>query len=129
MINHAINGIKQVKVALESSVSGLLPLLTDKNFPLDERWELFKEMSQFLPIPSYGSDYAAEELGLISSEHDFGTERNETILFVDRYDTFLDMKYEYDLHDERGAAFQDQAKLDEWRERILAAGEAGFIYD
>lgn len=124
MINHAINGIKQVKVALKSSVSGLLPLLTDKDFSLEDRWELFKELSPYLPLDPYGSDRIAKELELIVSDYDdFYVERYQLVMYTDRYEQLLERVRE----DEGGP--EDYEQLDQWRESVLALGKQGFHFD
>lgn len=127
---HELNNLKQIKISIDHYIEQLKPRLTNKDFSLEDRWELFKELSPYLPIDPYGSDDDAERLGLISSEYDFGTERHQQVIYTDRYETFLDMKYAYDQYEEEPpVSFQDHNKLDEWRESVLALGIQGFHHD
>lgn len=102
----------------------LLPVLADKNLPLDDRWALFEVAEHFLPVaPFYKEGLLAED------EYDlFGTDRYYTVYFKDRYKTLLD--YPYNLSPtEHEEYIEYNGTPDEWRERVLASGYRGCVYD
>lgn len=102
----------------------LLPLLADKNLPLDDRWTLFEATEHFLPVAPFYN----EELLWEDEYNAFGTERYRTIYFKNRYEILLDY---LDNHSpaEHEEYIEYNGTPDEWRERVLASGYRGCVYD
>lgn len=121
---HELNNLKQIKISIDHYIEQLKPRLTNKDFSLEDRWELFKELSPYLPLDPYGSDRIAKELELIVSDYDdFYVERYQLVMYTDRYEQLLERVRE----DEGGP--EDYEQLDQWRESVLALGKQGFHFD
>jgi hypothetical protein len=112
--------------------------LTDKNIPLDERWETYKEVAKLLPINYDYIDNAFEKiLGDISLYDEFNIDRYQTARYVDQVEGLEDdLAYE---EEQAAITFAEprepytprftREQLNEIKEYVLASGTQGFIYD
>lgn len=99
--------------------------LTDQRFTLDARWRLFMAIEVMLPIHSYGSDWGVLKN---DSEYDeYYTERYSTVLFKDRLER-LEEEIWY-AEDQNELLRYTREDIDAWKERVLASGYRGFVYD
>lgn len=122
---HELNNLKQIKISIDHYIEQLKPKLTNKDFSLENRWELFKELSPYLPLDLYdGSDWSVEELGLNMFDYDdFYVERYQPVMYTDRYEQLLER-----VRENEGGP-EDYEQLDQWRESVLALGKRGIHFD
>ena len=103
---------------VEISPEAATEMLTDKSIPLDERWELYEQMVKHHVITSdegYGD-------GFIETLTPGGT------LYDDYYmDRHVSMTYPDML--ERAEDTNKAHNVEEWKEKVLAAGDASFTND
>lgn len=99
--------------------------LTDQRFTLDARWRLFMAVEVMLPVHPYGSDWGV--LKSDSEEDDYSTDRYSTVYFSDRAGMLEEMLAHYTAHEELLRYTQED--IDAWKERVLASGYRGFVYD
>lgn len=122
-----IADIKIFKKIIAGGVENCLVLLRDKSIPLDERWSLFEEVAEFLPIDRYGRDTAWGNEKQISEYDDFSTDRYQTVYLTSRFEMLDEQLVDYAENGE--TLWYDQAELDAWREQVLQDGRQGFVYD
>lgn len=128
-IQVTIADIQIFKKIIADGVENCLVLMRDKSIPLEERWSLFEQVAEFLPISSWGSDTAWKKLGIdtYSEYDDFNTDRGRTVKLVDRYEMLQEMLGDYEEYDE--SLWYTPEQLNTWREQVLQDGRQGFIYD
>ena len=128
-IQVTIADIQIFKRIIAGGVENCLVLMRDKSIPLEERWSLFEQVAEFLPIASWGSDTAWSAIGFdhISDYDEFNTERHQTVKLVDRYEMLREMHGDYEENNED--LWFNAENIDQWREQVLQDGRQGFIYD
>lgn len=99
--------------------------LIDQRFTLEARWRLFMAADVVLPVQSYGSNWGV--LKTDSEYDDYSTERYSTVYFSDRAEMLEEMLEDYTRHEELLRYTQED--IDAWKERVLASGYRGFVYD
>lgn len=128
-----VKHILEAKAALDSMIEEVkTSYFTDKNIPLDERWELYKQLSALLPIHSWVSNNAIEEtLDDISLYDDLGFERRQTVKYADFVENQEDDLFWYKDHPEYDAdspRFTEET-LNTLKEHVLTSGQQGFNFD
>lgn len=105
-------------------------LLKNKDIPLEVRWASYRTLVKVNAIHEIDScgdgfvDYLVKADGSCEEStmyDDFHTDRHETMYYIDMYDMM-------------GPAYHTVPKyttesIDDWRELVLATGDAGFEYD
>lgn len=124
-IEQEIKAATYIVETLNSYVETIKSGLTDQRFTLDARWRLFMAVEVMLPTHSYGSDWGV--LKSDSEYDDYSTERYSTVYFKDRVEMLEEMLADYIAHEELLRYTQED--IDAWKERVLASGYRGFVYD
>lgn len=132
MIHRKIDNI-EAEIAAATQIVGVLenyaeiikPALIDQRFTLEARWRLFVAVESMLPIQSYGTHWG---IHVTDCEYDdYGTERYQTVYFTDRLEMLEEMLSNYEENEE--SLRYTQEDIDAWKERVLASGYRGFVYD
>lgn len=97
-----------LKELRDKALKELLPLLYDSNIDIKERWEVYLEIEQDLPVYS---DVANPVDSLLPKDHTDGDRRYSERLFVDFAE---DLDFEED---------------EDFFEAVLSSGHRGFVYD
>lgn len=124
-IEQEIKAATYIVETLNSYVETIKSGLTDQRFTLDARWRLFMAVEVMLPTHSYGSDWGV--LKSDSEYDDYSTDRYSTVYFKDRAEMLEEMLADYTSHGELLRYTQED--IDAWKERVLASGYRGFVYD
>jgi len=91
--------------------------IADNTRPLNERWEAFELVDEYLPTDNWGDGFI-DILEPGSTLYDeFYMERRESSSYKDLWDRIVD----------RGTYSEDV--LNTWREEVIAAGCGSFRYD
>lgn len=123
--------IRELKGVRDYVVQSCLYHMKDLELPLDERWDIFLEIEEFLPVSRWIVHLNALE-GKHVKHHgfswydDFHTERREEVLYsdvVERIEIDRDSDYV------REGSISEWVDLDALKEEILQSGQRGFICD
>lgn len=124
-IEQEIKAATYIVETLNSYVETIKSGLTDQRFTLDARWRLFMAVEVMLPVHPYGSDWGV--LKSDSEYDDYSTERYSTVLFKDRLEQ-LEEEIWY-AENQNELLRYTREDIDAWKERVLASGYQGFVYD
>lgn len=114
-MNAYLEQIIQIKKELDTAISHLRDELRDANVSLDERWKLFEQSYQYLPIRSHDVSYE-ENLDLPNSIIGEQFDRYEKVSYIEMFDSFS----EYVINPD---------KILIWKECVLKSGYGSFIND
>lgn len=109
--------IKQSQAAI---ALGITDLLKNKDFPLEDRWELLLNSEDLLSTETYGDgeiEILTRDGKSVTPYDDFYIEKCQTKYYSDMWETIIEG--EPDAY----------GNVDEWREAVLARGYGSFIYD
>jgi len=134
-----IQHILDTKAALDSMVQEAVDsYLTHKDIPLDERWELYKQINMLLPVASWTGNNAIEKaVDGVCLYDDFNIERYQTVRYVDHVEWLEDdLAYAADLKNITYAEPREpyesnvtHAQVNLIKEYALASGTQGFVND
>ena len=121
----AMYDIKAKNKVLQASVSKMMQELKNKSIPLDERWEVYKDLVEskiLVNVESFGNGYVdfLEGAAEFLLYEDFNIERHETTSFINLYDQVIEMEDEKKPTEE---------SIIEWQEQVLASGYSAFCFD
>lgn len=108
--------------------------LTDQTQPLEERWEAYQVVADYLPIDPYiTTDCIRGALGeYVSLYDDFRIQRYQTVKyteFVENLEEDLQYALEYRGPEEDVMPYYKREDIDKLRELVLASGKQGFVMD
>lgn len=118
-----LTAIDMVKLHIRGE---LIPMMTNKEYALEDRWKLFEAVQEMLPIQHYGSG----QWGIFPGESeydDYGVDRYETVHFIQRVEFLREMLEDYARNEEPLRYTNED--IEAWQERVLESGYRGFRND
>jgi hypothetical protein len=120
LMNDLVRYIGSQDAAIKLALNQLKPQLADKNISLEERWQAFEAVAQFLPEESYGDGNIDALDDNLTMYDDFYIDRRETTTYPEMYVRILELAEDREY---------EQEQIDAWREVVLANGYGSFTYD
>lgn len=109
--------IRELKGVRDYVVESCLCYIQDSELPLDQRWDIFTQIHEFLPSSDWHISF--ESLGTDWSWYDnMYVDRYQTVTLVELADR---VRYRHDCNE------WDHINLDDLKEEILATGFGRFI--
>lgn len=108
--------IRELKGVRDYVVKSCLYYMQDSELPLEQRWDIFTQIHQFLPTKSYYMSF--DSLGNAWSWYDD--------MYVEKYQTVDLIRFAERVHDNKKWEHIDFNAL---KEEILACGYGSFIND
>lgn len=104
-------------------VTAAQAIMKDESLPLEERWTVLEEATDFLPIADFGDGFIEKLAPHLTAYDDFYMERYGTWTYKDMLEGMVD-RLSWD-EDSRTKTWD----IDNWKRAVLASGYGGFTHD